>query len=316
MTAKIKTRQGHSSHYNRRQRKMTIDCYLLLAIPIIGILLFTAYPIFWVFKWAFYNYNGIPSYTQYIGWQNFKTLFTTDLTYFKTWITTLEFVAMKVPFEMVLATLLSVLLYKGINKGSAFFRTMYFLPHLIGTAIVGLIFSNMFGFFGIINGMLVKHNIIQEGILWFGSKGWAMIILVLASTWQSLGINILYVLSALTNIPGELYEAARLDGATGVTEFFKITLPMIAPVFQKIVLLALVGTLSTGELIIVLTNGAPANSTLTVMAYLTKTFLPGFADTATPAIGYGCAMSAITTILFAVIGVTFNRITSKISDSI
>lgn len=316
MNAEIKARPRASSHYNRRQRKMTIDCYLLLAIPIIGVLVFTAYPILWVFKWGFYNYNGIPSYTKFVGWQNFKTLFTTDLTYFKTWVTTLEFVAMKLPFEMVLATLLSVLLYKGINRGSAFFRTMYFLPHLIGTAIVGLIFSNMFGFFGIINGMLLKYHIIREGIVWFESKGWALVILVLASTWQSLGINILYVLSALTNIPGEVYEAARLDGASGVTEFFRITLPMLAPVFQKIVLLALVGTLATGELIIVLTNGAPANSTLTVMAYLTKTFLPGFAESAAPAIGYGCAMSAITTIMFAAIGVTFNRITSKISDSI
>ena len=192
---------------------------------------------------------------------------------------------------------------------------MYFLPHLIGTAIVGLIFSNMFGTFGIINGVLLKHGVISEAVQWFGHKGTAMVILVLASTWQSIGINILYILSALTNVPGEVYEAARIDGANGIREFFSITLPLIAPVFQRILLLALVGTLATGELMIVLTNGAPANSTLTVMAYLTKTFLPGFAESTTPEIGYGCAMSAVTTILFAVIGVTFNKVTSRISDA-
>ena len=65
---------------------------------------------------------------------------------------------------------------------------------------------------------------------------------------------------------------------------------------------------------ITLTNGAPANSTLTVMAYLTKKFLPGFADTELPALGYGCAMSALTTILFAVIGLSFNKLTTKLSD--
>ncbi len=312
MTAKISAKRRTA--YSRRKKKMALDCYLLLAIPIIGVLVFTLYPIIWVFRWSFYNYNGVPSYTSFVGWENFKTIFTVDMTYFKTWITTLEFVIMKVPFEIFIAMLLSVILYKGL-KGSVFFRTMYFLPHLIGTAIVGLIFSNMFGTFGIINGVLLKHGIISEAVQWFGHKGTAMVILVLASTWQSIGINILYILSALTNVPGEVYEAARIDGANGIREFFSITLPLIAPVFQRILLLALVGTLATGELMIVLTNGAPANSTLTVMAYLTKTFLPGFAESATPEIGYGCAMSAVTTILFAVIGVTFNKVTSRISDA-
>ena len=298
---------------NGYRRDNTPQCYLMLSLPIIGFLVFYVYPIAWVFRWSFYNYNQIPSYTKFVGWDNFKALFTTDLSYFKSWLTTLEFVLMKVPFEMILVTFISVVLYKS-TKFSAFFRTMYFLPHIISTAVVGLIFSNMFSFYGIINGWLLKADVIEQGVVWFNSKPMAMIILVLASTWQSLGINILYMLAALTNVPKEIYEAAEIDGANRFTEFFKITLPLIAPVFQRILLLALLGTLSTGEFIIVLTNGAPANSTLTVMAYLTKKFLPGFADSATPAIGYGCAMSAITTILFAVIGLTFNRLTTKLAD--
>ena len=298
---------------NGYRRDNTPQCYLMLSLPIIGFLVFYVYPISWVFRWSFYNYNQIPSYTKFVGWDNFKALFTTDLSYFKSWLTTFEFVLMKVPFEMILVTFISVVLYKS-TKFSAFFRTMYFLPHIISTAVVGLIFSNMFSFYGIINGWLLKAGVIEQGVVWFNSKPMAMIILVLASTWQSLGINILYMLAALTNVPKEIYEAAEIDGANRFTEFFKITLPLIAPVFQRILLLALLGTLSTGEFIIVLTNGAPANSTLTVMAYLTKKFLPGFADSATPAIGYGCAMSAITTILFAVIGLTFNRLTTKLAD--
>ena len=298
---------------NGYRRDNTPQCYLMLSLPIIGFLVFYVYPISWVFRWSFYNYNQIPSYTKFVGWDNFKALFTTDLSYFKSWLTTFEFVLMKVPFEMILVTFISVVLYKS-TKFSAFFRTMYFLPHIISTAVVGLIFSNMFSFYGIINGWLLKAGVIEQGVVWFNSKPMAMIILVLASTWQSLGINILYMLAALTNVPKEIYEAAEIDGANRFTEFFKITLPLIAPVFQRILLLALLGTLSTGEFIIVLTNGAPATSTLTVMAYLTKKFLPGFADSATPAIGYGCAMSAITTILFAVIGLTFNRLTTKLAD--
>lgn len=307
---KFKSKSTSLSGYRRDN---TPQCYLMLALPIIGFLVFYVYPIAWVFRWSFYNYNQIPSYTKFVGWDNFKALFTTDLSYFKSWLTTLEFVVMKVPFEMILVTFISVILYKS-TRFSAFFRTMYFLPHIISTAVVGLIFSNMFSFYGIINGWLLKSDMIENGIVWFNSKPLAMIILVLASTWQSLGINILYMLSALTNVPTEVYEAAEIDGAGRFTEFFKITLPLIAPVFQRILLLALLGTISTGEFIIVLTNGAPANTTLTVMAYLTKKFLPGFADSATPAIGYGCAMSAITTILFAVIGLTFNRFTTKLAD--
>lgn len=303
----------NSIKHSGYRRDNTLQCYILLAVPIIGFLVFTVYPLIWVFRWSFFNYNGIPSYTKYIGWDNFKSLFTTDLSYFKSWITTLEFVVMKIPFEMILVTFISVALYRN-TKASGLFRAVYFMPHVISTAVVGLIFTNMFSFYGIVNGILTKYGVLNRGVVWFNSKPWAMVILVLASTWQSLGINILYMLSALTNVPAEIYEAASIDGANKFTEFFKITLPLIAPVFQRILLLALVGTLSTGELIIVLTNGAPANTTLTVMSYLTRKFLPGFADTATPAIGYGCAMSAITTIIFAVLGVTFNKATSKLAD--
>ena len=136
--------------------------------------------------------------------------------------------------------------------------------------------------------------------------------IVAGSIWATFGVNVMYLLAALATVPDDLYESADIDGASHTRKFFSITLPMIAPVFQTILLLSLLGSLSINEYIIVLTNGGPHGQTNAVMSYLYTKFVPGFAETS-PQLGYDCAMSLVTTILFAIIGVSFNRISNKMN---
>jgi raffinose/stachyose/melibiose transport system permease protein len=237
-------------------------------------------------------------------------MFTTDTTYWKVWGNTFLFALGKIPIELTLAMFLALLLNKKL-KGVNFFRTMYYMPNIISVVIIGLIFSNMFSYWGIINTWLVKLGVIDTEIDWFAEKLTAMAVLIIGSIWNTFGINVMYFLAALSNVPEELYECARLDGASKFQTFFKVTLPMIGPVFQVIILLSIIGTLSVNEYIIVLTNGGPAGQTLTVMSYLTKQFVPGFTDATTPALGYGCAMSLITTIIFAIIAIVYNKFSKR-----
>ena len=117
----------------------------------------------------------------------------------------------------------------------------------------------------------------------------------------------------MQNIPEDLYESAKLEGAGRFTTFFKITLPMMAPVLQTILLLSINGTLHINDLILVTTNGAPAGKTYSVMAYVVSKFIPGFV-TETVNIGYGCATALVTSAIFILIGVGYSKLTKKMSE--
>lgn len=288
-------------------------CYLMLALPIIGFVFLQLYPILWTFKWSLFSYYGIAKNAIFIGLDNFKTFFTSDFTYWKAWGNTLLFAVMKMPIELSLAMILALILDKKM-KGSGLFQALYYLPNIISVAIVGLILSNMFSYNGIINGLLTRFGLISENIDWFAQKSSAMWMIVAGSIWSTFGVNVMYLLAALSTVPNEIYESAELDGASAVRKFFSITLPMIAPVFQTILLLSLLGSLSINEYVIVLTNGGPQGQTNTVMSYLYTKFVPGFADTVSPQLGYGCAMSLVTTVIFTVIALAYNKLSNKMNN--
>lgn len=287
------------------------QAYLLILLPLIGFFVFSAYPIAWSVRWAFYNYQGVPRDAAFVGLGNFKSAMH-DAKYWSTWVTTLEFAMFKLPIELPLAMILAVFLNRQL-KGSGFYRSAFFMPSVISMAIVGLIFTNMFDYFGVINALLMKFGITKSNIDWFSNKYTALAVLALGSTWCSFGTNVLYFLAALQNVDESIYEAAYIDGAGKVTVFFKMTLPLIAPVLQTILLLSINGTLHTSDYILATTNGAPAGSTYTVLAYMYGQFVPGFVS-GYPPIGYGCSLGVITAILMAGIAITYNKLSSKLAN--
>lgn len=307
-TKKITVKSG-----KKYDRNTVLCSYAMLSTEIIGFFVFIIYPMIWAIRLSWYSYDGIASNTRFIGWLNYINVFTKDTTYWKTFLTTLQFAVYKIPTELTLALFLAVLLSKKL-KGTGFFRTMYFMPNVVSTAIVGLIFTNMFSYFGIINNILGKIGAIGGNMDWFSQKKTAMAVLVIASIWQTIGINILYFISALSNVPEDLYEAAKLDGAGTWRLFWNVTLPGIAPVFQIILMMSIIGTIHTSEIVLVLTGGAPGGQTYTVMPYLTGTFVPGFAGAGVN-IGYGCALSVVTAVILAAITLVYNKYSSRLSDN-
>lgn len=291
---------------------VSTQCYLLISLQIIGFFVFTLYPFLWTISKSVYFYDGIAAHTSYIGFDNFKAIFTNGGAYWGTWLVTFKFAIMKICMEIPLAMILAVLLSKAI-KGTGFFRGMYYLPNIISVAITAVVFSNMFDYFGIFNNILMTLGMIKEPIDWFGSQISSLGALAVTSTWQTFGINVLYICAALNNVPKDVYEAADIDGAGKITQFFKITLPLIMPVFVTIMLLSLNGTLHTAEFVVIMSGGAPAGSTYTVGAYLLSKFVPGFADGAVN-VGYGCALSIITSIIYIAIALVYTKSTNKLKN--
>lgn len=296
----------------RYNKKDVVQCYILLALPLIGLFVLQLYPMLWAMTKAFCFYDGIDANTKWTGLENFRQIFY-DKTYWNSWLVTFKFALYKLPIEIPLALAVATLLNTKIrNKG--FFRAIFYMPSMISVVIIGLIFSNLFGTFGFINAWLVKWGLIESGFNWFENEHSAMIVLIIGSIWNTFGVNVIYFVAAFANVPKELYERAEIDGATGVVKFFKITLPMIAPVLQTILLLSINGTLHTNEYIIALTGGAPGGRTYTVMSYLVTKFAPGFADSVVN-IGYGCALSIITAVFMGAIAIIYTKLSDKFANS-
>lgn len=297
---------------NKRQLHKTVSCYGILSTQLIGFIVFSLYPMLWAAQKAFYYYTGAPSQTRFVGLQNFLTIFTTDTAYWRSWLNALLFTFGKLPIELPLAMLIALCLRNKL-KGAGFFRAMFYMPCIISVAIVGLIFSNMFDYFGFVNAWLIKLGIVKEGIEWFSNTGTAMFALIIGSVWNSFGINVLYFLAAMSNVPKEVYESAELDGASKWITFWKVTLPMMSPVLQTILLLAINGTIQTSDYILVTTNGAPHGSTYTVMAYQVGKFVPGFADLNVN-IGYGCAVAIVTAVGMMLIALMYTKLSQKMQN--
>ena len=289
----------------------SLQAMAMLAPMMIGFFIFTYIPIIYILRYSFYESNGIKA--AWTGMDNFVRIFTRDSAYWKSLGNVFLLAFGNLAVEIPLSLFLAVLLNKGL-KATGFFRVALFLPAIISTAITGLIFSLMFGAFnGIINGMLQDIGLISRAINWFGKKGTAMMVLGLASVWNNYGINMIFFLMALQSVPKELYECAQIDGVSPVNKFFYITLPMIGPTFQAVVLMSIVASLKMSELILASTNGQPAGQTEVVITYVFKYFF-GY-DGRKVEVGYASAMALVTGVVLAMVSFVYMKFSNKLGHS-
>ena len=222
---------------------------------------------------------------------------------------------MKMIFEIPLALVLAVLLNNKI-KGSSFFRVVFFLPSVFSIAVVGLIFSILFGAYnGIVNAILKNIGLITQNISWFSDKGHAMFVIILVSLWTTFGLNMIYFLMGLQNISKSLYECASIDGANEVQQFFYITMPLVAPILQLVLMLSVLGTMKMTDLILVLTNGAPGGSTEVVMTYIFKYFF-SYGESAAMEVqfGYASSMAVVTAVILGIVTLIYLKVSKKMQE--
>ena len=288
---------------------------ILMITPMtIGFLLFSVYPIIWVLRWSFFKYNGY-SEPVFVGLGNFIRVFSRDPAYWNSLKNTFLIAGMKMIFEIPLALVLAVLLNNKI-KGSSFFRVVFFLPSVFSIAVVGLIFSILFGAYnGIVNAILKNIGLITQNISWFSDKGHAMFVIILVSLWTTFGLNMIYFLMGLQNISKSLYECASIDGANEVQQFFYITMPLVAPILQLVLMLSVLGTMKMTDLILVLTNGAPGGSTDVVMTYIFKYFF-SYGESAAMEVqfGYASSMAVVTAVILGIVTLIYLKVSKKMQE--
>ena len=255
----------------------------------IGFLLFMIVPMGISLYYSFCSYD-ILSPPVFTGLQNFKTMFA-DETFYKSIKVTFFFAFVSVPLRLLFALIVAMLLLKS-TKLTGFYRAAYYLPSIIGGSVaVAILWKRMFATDGVINKLLQAVGI-NCTMSWLGNTKTAIWVLIILAVWQ-FGSSMLIFLSSLKQIPQSLYEAANVDGANGISKFFRITLPLLTPtIFCNLVMQMINGFLAFTQSYII-TQGKPMNSTLFYTVYMYQQSFE-FYNT-----GYGAALAWV---MLAIIG--------------
>ena len=220
---------------------------------------------------------------------------------------TFLYLIIQVPIMLVLAILLAQLLNNKDLKFKGFFRTCVFLPCAISLVSYALIFRSLFATQGLVNMILMNLHLIDENINWLGQTGTARFVIIFALVWRWTGYNMVFFLAGLQNIEYSVYEAAKIDGATGWKTFWYITVPLLKPVIIMTFIMSINGTLQLFDESVNLTHGGPANTTITMSHYIyNNAFGTGVAN-----FGYSSAMSFFVLILVAILA----AINLKVGDT-
>ena len=241
----------------RRKLVETLTPYLFLSPWLVGTLVLTMGPLIFSLVMGFFNWS-ITGTPEFVGLKNFVDMFTNDPQFYKSLAITFRFAAIFVPFNLILALFLAMLITQPV-KGVNIFRTIFYLPAVVSSVAVAIIWGWILnGKYGILNYLLSLIGI--EGPLWLMDKNWAIVAIVLASAW-GVGTMMLIFYTDIKNIPIDLYEAASLDGITPAQQFFKITIPIITPSILFNVITSIITALQQLTLVLLLTKGGPMNST-------------------------------------------------------
>lgn len=270
----------NSKKVNNMERRMSHQ-YLLLVLP--GFIIFTIgliIPLFMAVRYSFTSWDGMSPEKIFVGIQNYIDLFQ-DSDFQNAWWFTLKFTIGNTIIQNVVALLFAVALDSGI-KAQKLYRTIFFIPCLISALVVGFVWLKMFS-----NVLPELNEVFHTSInfLLFGKKETVLSGLLIANNWQWIGYWMLIYLAGLQSVPGELYEAAKIDGAGPVKRFFHVTIPMLAPAITICVVGITTGSLKVYDLLVSSTKGGPGRASTSMIYQTYTTAING------RQYGYGCAMS-------------------------
>lgn len=264
--------------------------YVFAAPFIIGFLGFTIIPMIISMYYSFTDYNMVAK-ESLVGFKNYARLFT-DARFMKSVAVTLKYVIISVPLKLIFALFIAYLLTRR-SKGTSIYRSLYYVPSLIGGSIaVALVWKELFASKGLINSILIFAGL--EKISWFGSQKMAMIPLILMSVWQ-FGSSMIIFAAGLKEIPSTYYEAAKIDGANKIQSFARITLPCLSPIIlYNLVMQTIAGFMAFTQAFVI-TKGGPNDATNFYALYVYNQAFKYYD------MGYASAMSWVMLVIMSII---------------
>lgn len=284
---------GRRSAGSRLRLRNTLIGWSFILPNFIGFALLTLIPVITLFYISFTNWN-VFGVAQWIGLDNFERLFA-DASFRTALLNTLYYAAIHIPLTLAASLGLALLLNRKL-RGVAFFRTVAFFPYITSIVAIAVVWNMLFSpEFGPIN-QLLRAVGVENPPGWTTSSAWAMPAVILVSVWREMGYYMLLLLAGLQTVPAQLYEAARMDGANAWQRFWNVTLPGLRPTMFFVTVMLTIGSFKIFDLILVMTNGGPGQSTLVLSQYIWQ---KGFVENQ-----FGYASSVAVVLFFICISVT------------
>jgi raffinose/stachyose/melibiose transport system permease protein len=278
-----------SSGGSRRGERLTIVLFLLPTAVLLA--LFVVWPIASAAQLSFFDWNGVSEVRRFVGFGYWRALLG-DHVFWRALGNNLTIVVLSIAVQIPVAMALAVLLERGGRK-LRLFKTVYVFPMLMSTVSVGILFKYVLDpEFGIVNVLLRGVGLPSAARAWLGDPATALLAVTGVVSWQSIPFYMLLFFAALSTIPPELREAARIDGAGEAGYFFRVALPYMKGTIRTACVLALIGSLKYFDLVWVMTEGGPSHASELMATYMYKKAFSSFD------MGYG---STIATALFVIV---------------
>ena len=285
--------------------KRTIAVFVLpaLLVFIAGAIV----PLFITGYYSLFNYNGLSA-MEYTGFDNYTRLFKDQL-FIQSLINTLILIVGSVFLQIPVAFLLANRLAKGV-PGEKAFRTIYFIPVVIAATVIGKLFYYVFSAdVGIINAIVRALGVPDFHYNWLTTPGVAFLCVAFAAIWQYIGYHMLILYAGIKSISSDYYEAAMIDGATGMKATLHITIPLLSPVIKTCVILATVGSVQTYDLVVAMVGSGTHSGTQVPAILLWRNLFKG------RLVGYGSAQAFFLVLVCLVLSYLIIRLFKKSDEN-
>lgn len=239
--------------WDKMSNSERIAAWIFILPAVMGIIIFIIIPIFFSFGLSFAKWDLLNP-IEFVGFDNYKEILTEPL-FGKILLNTVIFALATSIFGVIIPLILASILNRKI-RGSEFFKTAYFLPFITPMIVIGIIWQWIFDpNIGLLNKVLQIH------VNWLYDPHWAMPALIIVSVWKLIGYNMIIFLSSLSGISNSMFEAAKIDGASPLETFFYVTIPLLSPTIFFVVIITAVSSFQIFDLIYLMTQGGPLDST-------------------------------------------------------
>lgn len=284
----------------RNRQKISLTSYLFILPALLLNLVFFIIPFLQSLLMSFFDWPILGEKT-FVFLKNYSNLFQ-DTQFWKSLGFTLKYAVFVTPCLFVLAFILALLI-NGSFAGVNVFRSLYFAPVVISMTCCSMIWLWIYNdLYGVLNYLLQSFGIIKDPVLWMNSEKTSLPAVIFMVTWKMAGFTMLILLSAFQSVDEQIYEAASVDGAGKVRQFFSITLPIIKPHAALALILSVIGSVLAFEQFLIMTKGGPGQDTTTIVHYIYNTSFKYFK------MGYGSAMTMILLIVLGLLSYFENKV--------
>lgn len=289
-----------------KQKGLKLFIYTCLAPALVLFSVFMLYPTLSVFRMSLYKWGGLSVKRTFVGLENFRILIG-DRFFLKSFQNTILVITLVTTITLTIAIFFAYILVREKIKGQNFFRIIFYIPNILSIVVIAAVFSAIYApSEGLINGLFRAIIPNWENIQFLGNQNIVMYSVIGAMVWQAIGYYMVIYMASISAIPLHLYEAAEIEGASRIRQFFDITLPLIWSTVRTTLTFFIISSINISFLITtVLTSGGPNGASEVFLGYLYKQAYTN------ASYGYGMAIGVVVFLFSFLLAGIVNRITKR-----